>query len=343
MIPGSADPRLRRARSAPRARGSRSPRRGRAPAACRRALRRRSARSWSAKQTSVLSPGGSCVSVVPSASSTVSRNVGGSRVARPLGPGDDELAPRQHRRQPDDVEPRDRAVLVCEDAAVHVRPRIRGIGAQAPAADVDRRLAEQVVDPVAGVHAVGDDRRDPLERTQPPRIRAGILIRVRGLVAERRLDQQRPPERSVRDQLAEPVDRGVMPVREADLEPVGRAGRRAHVRRLGDREPERLLREHPLAGVERAAHETCRGGGRGGDHDGVDLGIGQHGRDVRRSARALGRGCEALLLEVGDGHQRDALLAGERGEVGAHGDVAKADQRDPEGWLAHRADPNMRY
>ena len=65
--------------------------------------------------------------------------------------------------------------------------------------------------------------------------------------------------------------------------------------------------------------------------------------DVRRSARSLGRGREAFLLEVGDGNERDALLASERGKVGADGDVAKADQRDPEGWLAHRADPNMRY
>ena len=42
--------------------------------------------SWSAKQTSVLSPGGSTISFVPSASSTVSPNVGGSSVASPFGP-----------------------------------------------------------------------------------------------------------------------------------------------------------------------------------------------------------------------------------------------------------------
>ena len=74
------------------------------------------------------------------------------------------------------------------------------------------------------MHAVGDDGRDPLERAQPPRVaRAGSLVGVRGLVAERGLDQQRPPERAVRDQLAQPVDRGVVPVGEADLEPVRRA------------------------------------------------------------------------------------------------------------------------
>ena len=184
--------RRRRARSAPPARGSRSPRRGRAPAACPRARRSTKRSSWSAKQTSVLSPGGSSVSVVPSASSTVRRNVGGSSVARPLGPGDDELAPRQHRRQPDDLEARDGAVGVGEDAAVDVRSRVGGIGAQAPARDVDRRLAEQVVDPVAGVDAVGDDRRESLERAQPARVGDGILLGVGGLVADRRLDQQRP-------------------------------------------------------------------------------------------------------------------------------------------------------
>ena len=192
----------------------------------------------------------------PSASSTSRRNVGGSSVARPSGPvttnwlcGSTGVSQTTSRR------------ATVPSAYVRTPPltfaRVAGIGAQAPARDLDRRLAEQVVDPVADVDAVGDDRRQSLERAQPTRVGDGIPLGVGGLVAQRCLDQQRRPSAPPR-QLPQPVDRGVVPVRR------GRSGAApprpglAHVGGLGDRQPERLLREHPLAGLER---RTRRGRG----------------------------------------------------------------------------------
>ena len=134
-----------------------------------------------------------------------------------------------------------------------------------------------------------------------------------------------------------------MPVREPDLEPLRRARSLAHVGRLGDREPERLLREHPLAGVERGADEAGRGGGRRRDHDRVDVGIGEHRRRVGRRSHAGRRARQALLRDVGHGDERRARLALDRREVCAHRDLAQADQADPEGRVAHGCDPNMRY
>ena len=297
ITPAPPAPRLPHARSARPARGSRAPRPARAPAASPPGRDPTNRSSWSAEAGLRL----------------VARRL--ERLRRPVGeldrepegrrvecraaerPGDEELARRQHRRHPDDLQPRDRAVGVGEDAAVHVRGRVLGVGAKAPARDVDGRLAEQVVEPVAGVHAVRDDRRQPLERAQPPRVALRVALGVGALVADRGLDQQRPPERARRDQLAEPVDGGVVAVGEPDLQPLRRARGVAHVGGLGDRERDRLLGEHVLPGLERGPNETCGRRRWRCDHDRVHVGVREDGRRrrmwcERRAARTprAGRG-----------------------------------------------------
>ena len=183
--------------------------------------------------------------------------------------------------------------------------------------------------------AVGDDRWELFERAQAPGVGARILLRVRGLVADRRLNQQRPSQRSRRDQLAQPVDGGVVAVGKADLDPLGRSGQVAHASNLGSGEPERLLGEHPLVRLDRRAHEPRGRGGRRRDHDRVDVGVGEDGLDVRRGAHPGRRRGEARGVEVGDGHERGSRVALERRQVGAHGDVAEADYPDPEGRVVH--------
>ena len=249
---------------------------------------------------------------------------------------DEELARWQHGSHPDDLQPRNRSVGVGEDAAVHVRGRVLGIGAKAPARDLDGCLTEQVVEPVAGVHAVRDDRRQSLERAQPPRVALRVALGVGALVADRRLDQQRSPEHACRDQLAQPVDRGVVAVGEPDLQPFRRARGVAHIGSLGDRERDRLLGEHVLPSLERGANETCGRRRWRCDHDGIHVrvredgvGVGCGGDAGRRERR------EPVGVGVGDSDESRAWLGRDCREMGPHADVAKADEPDPELRLAH--------
>ena len=261
----------------------------------------------------------------------MSRNVGGSSVASPFGPVTTNWLAWQHRRQPDDLEPGDRAVGVREDAAVDVRGRVGRIGTQAPAGDVDRRLAEQIVEPVARVDAVRDDRRDVLERAEPARVAARDPARgSRGLVADRGLDQQRPPECAGRDQLPQPVDGGVVAVREPDLEPLGCPGGVADLRGLGHGERERLLREHPLARLERGSDQARRSP-TGGVASTTASTSGSASTDAgsvvaRTPGGAAARRSSSMSATA---TQLDAFVADERRNVRADGDVAEADQPDP--------------
>ena len=129
----------------------------------------------------------------------------------------------------------------------------------------------------------------------------------------------------------------MMAVGEADLDAVVRTRRLAHAGNLGGGEPERLLREHPLVRLERRAHEPRGGGRRRRDHDGVDVGIGQHGLDGRCRTHAVRRSRESLGVEVGDGNERRAGVALDRRHVRADGDLAEADQPDPEDRVVHGA------
>ena len=69
------------------------------------------------------------------------------------------------------------------------------------------------------------------------------------------------------------------------------------------------------------------------------LRIREHGRRVGRRSHARRRGGEAPDVEVGDRNQLDARVAVERGQVGADGDVAEADQPDPRGEPRSRVRP----
>ena len=169
---------------------------------------------------------------------------------------DDELARRKHGVEPDHLDPRDRAVGVSEQPSVDVRRRELRVAAQAPAGDLDRRRPEHVVEPVARVDAVGDDGSRPSERAQPSRVGNRIGIRGRGLVAQRRLNEQRAAQRPLPDERPQPLDGRVMAVGEPDLQPARCARRRPDEGSLGQRRGERLLRQHVLAGLERRSRQA---------------------------------------------------------------------------------------
>ena len=163
---------------------------------------------------------------------------------------DDELARRQGGVEPDHLDPRDRAVGVGEQSSVHVRGCEPGVAAQAPPGDLDGGRPEHVVEPVARVDAVGDDRGRPPQRAEPSRVRHGIGVGGRGLVAHGDLHEQRTAERPLPDQVSQPLDGRVVAVREPDLEPSRCARRRPDRACLGQRGCERLLRQHVLTDLE---------------------------------------------------------------------------------------------
>ena len=175
--------------------------------------------SWSAKHTSVLSPGGSSRSWRPSAKRTSRPKVGGSRRRAPERAGDDELARGQDGVEPDHLDPRDRAVGVGEHAPVHVRRREPGVAAQAPPGDLDRRRAEHVEEPVA---ACTPSETTGAARSSERSRRAwatGSLSGVAGSSHTETCTSSGRAERPFPDERAQPLDRRVMAVGEPDLEP----------------------------------------------------------------------------------------------------------------------------
>ena len=80
----------------------------------------------------------------------------------------------------------------------------------------DSKYVNRLVD--TGAPTASADLLQPAHTTEPRRRRdVRERANIETLVADCGLDQERPAQRARRDQVAQPVDGGVMAVREADL------------------------------------------------------------------------------------------------------------------------------
>ena len=187
------------------------------------------------------------------------------------------------------------------------------------AVSAETRAGRSPGDRAEDVHVVGGEVDGDADIADPGRERAGAPARDRKDVRQPAGLQQAP----------ELEDGGVEALDVADLDRWGAGGRCRgdDPVRFGRGRRQRLLDEDRDAAPERGQGERQMRGGRGRDHDRVEVRLGQHGE---RLGERLGAGPgssrpEGLRVEVGDGDQSHVGQAAEDAEmVAAH--RAEADQ-----------------
>jgi hypothetical protein len=142
-----------------------------------------------------------------------------------------------------------------------------------------------------------------------------------------RADQERLVKRALPDPVAQPRERGVVPVGESGLQPCGLGpGERGEWRGRGDGRGDRLLREDEPALAQQAGGQLGRDPRRRREHVPVD----RPGQilDARVGGYVHDRPA-AFLQRIHTGDELDGRGAEQGGQMRGHRDVTEPDQREP--------------